>query len=47
VLFRGGYAMRDKRFVAVHRGGELAVQNHRKMMEWAIACFSRVLPMYY
>lgn len=39
--------MRDKRFVATHRGGELTVQNHRKMMEWAIACFNRVLPMYY
>lgn len=39
--------MRDIRFVAVHRGGELTIENHRKMMEWAIACFSRVLHMYY
>ena len=38
--------MRDKKFVAIHRGGELSLENHRKLMKWAISCFERVLPYY-
>ncbi len=38
--------MRDKKFVAIHRGGELSLENHRKLMAWAISCFERVLIYY-
>jgi len=38
--------MRDKRFVAVHRGGQLSKEDHRKLMKWARSCFERVL-LYY
>jgi len=24
--------MRDKKFVAIHRGGELSLENHKKLM---------------
>ena len=41
-----GKSLRDKQFVAVHRGGNLAPENHRKPMEWAITCFEHVLPYY-
>ena len=27
--------MRDKKFVAIHRGGELSLENHKKLMAWA------------
>ncbi len=39
-------SLRDKRFVAVHRGGDLSPENHQKLMEWAITCFEHVLPYY-
>ncbi len=35
--------MRDKRFVAVHRGGPLTKVHHRKLMNWAIKCSEHVL----
>ena len=38
--------MRDKRFVALHRGGSLSPEEHRNLMGWAISCFERVLPHY-
>lgn len=37
--------MRDKRFVAEHRGGSLTKENHRKLMHWAIKCSEHVLPL--
>lgn len=30
--------MRDRRFVAMHRGGELSPTDHRLLMTWALAC---------
>jgi hypothetical protein len=38
--------MRDKVIVAEHRGGRLSVENHRRLMTWAIFCLERVLPCY-
>jgi hypothetical protein len=35
--------MRDKRFVAVHRGGYLTKDNHRGLMRWARECSEHVL----
>lgn len=35
--------MRDKNFIAVHRGGTLTLDNHQKLMRWAIACTEHVL----
>jgi hypothetical protein len=37
--------MRDKRFVAVHRGGYLTKDNHRGLMRWARECSEHVLPL--
>jgi hypothetical protein len=37
--------MRDKRFVAVHRGGSLTKKNHRKLIRWARECSEHVLPL--
>lgn len=37
--------MRDKKFVAVHRGGLLTLDNHRKLMRWAIKCVEHILPL--
>ena len=36
--------MRDKRFVAVHRGGSLEAEDHKALMGWALACTYHVLP---
>lgn len=36
--------MRD-RFVASHRGGPLTTEQHRHLMEWAIACAEHILPL--
>lgn len=30
----------------MHRGGTLSLENHRKLMKWAIACYEHVLPYY-
>jgi hypothetical protein len=38
--------MRDKRFVAEHRGGPLTAAQHRQLMEWAIQCAEHVLPLF-
>lgn len=37
--------MRDKRFVAEHRGGPLKIEQHRQLMIWACSCAEHVLPL--
>jgi hypothetical protein len=38
--------MRDKRFVAVHRGGPLDLAKHRLLAAWAAGCAEHVLPLF-
>lgn len=38
--------MRDRRFVAEHRGGPLTKEQHCLLMQWAIACAEHVLPLF-
>ena len=38
--------MRDKRFVAEHRGGPLKKERHYLVMTWACACAEHVLPLF-
>ena len=38
--------MRDKRFVAVHRGGVLSVESHRRLAAWARSCAEHVVHLY-
>lgn len=38
--------MRDKRFVAVHRGGPLTLAEHRLLAVWAADCAERLLPLF-
>jgi hypothetical protein len=38
--------MRDRRFVAVHRGGTLDAAKHRLLAAWAADCAERVLPLF-
>ena len=35
--------MRDKRFIAEHRGGPLKKEHHRQLIIWACACAEHVL----
>src|SRR5438093_6625697 len=42
----GGPPMRDRRFVAVHRGGPLDVAKHRLLAAWAADCAEHVLPLF-
>jgi hypothetical protein len=37
--------MRDKRFIAEHRGGLLTKKHHRQLMIWACICTEHVLPL--
>ncbi len=37
--------MRDRRFVAVHRGGPLTRVRHFQLMQWARDCAEHVLPL--
>jgi hypothetical protein len=37
--------MRDKRFVAEHRGGPLKKEQHRQLIQWASGCVEHVLPL--
>ena len=37
--------MRDKRFIAEHRGGPLKKEQHRQLIKWACACAEHVLPL--
>jgi hypothetical protein len=38
--------MRDKRFVAAHRGGPLTLTEHRLLAAWAADCAEHVLPFF-
>jgi hypothetical protein len=38
--------MRDKRFVAVHRGGPLTKERHYLLMRWACDCAKHILPLF-
>jgi hypothetical protein len=38
--------MRDRRFVAVHRGGPLTPADHALLARWAADCAERVLPLF-
>lgn len=38
--------MRDRRFVAAHRGGLLDRESHRFLARWAADCAERVLPLF-
>jgi hypothetical protein len=38
--------MRDKRFVAEHRGGPLKREQHIQMILWSCGCVEHVLPLY-
>ena len=37
--------MRDKRFIAEHRGGPLTKDQHRQLILWACKCVENVLPL--
>ena len=37
--------MRDKRFVAIHRGGPLTKENHHQLIRWARKCSEHVLSL--
>lgn len=38
--------MRDKRFIAEHRGGPLKKEQHKQLMKWACDCAENVLPLF-
>jgi hypothetical protein len=38
--------MRDKRFIAEHRGGPIKKEQHRQMIKWACNCAEHVLPLF-
>jgi len=38
--------MRDKRFIAEHRGGPLKKEQHRQLIRWACDCAENVLPLF-
>lgn len=38
--------MRDKRFIAEHRGGSLTKEHHRQLMLWACKCVENILPLF-
>jgi len=38
--------MRDKRFVAAHRGGPLTLPEHRLLAAWAADCAEHLLPLF-
>jgi hypothetical protein len=38
--------MRDRRFVAVHRGGPLDAAQHRLLAAWAADCAEHLLPLF-
>jgi hypothetical protein len=37
--------MRDKRFIAEHRGGLLIMDHHKQLIKWACRCSEHVLPL--
>ncbi|HUS99722.1 MAG TPA: hypothetical protein VMY59_05300 [Candidatus Thermoplasmatota archaeon] len=38
--------MRDKRFIAEHRGGLLKKEQHYQLIQWACDCAEHVLPLF-
>ena len=38
--------MRDKRFIAEHRGGPLKKEQHSQLISWACDCAEHVLPLF-
>lgn len=38
--------MRDIRFIAVHRGGTLTLENHRWLIHWARMCSEHILHLF-
>ncbi len=38
--------MRDKRFVAAHRGGPLQKEQHYQLMLWAVTCSEHILHLF-
>ena len=38
--------MRDRRFVAEHRGGPLSREDHRSLAKWAAECAEEALPLF-
>jgi len=38
--------MRDKQFIAEHRGGPLKKEQHRQLMKWACDCAEHVLHLF-
>jgi hypothetical protein len=38
--------MRDTRFIAVHRGGPLSLEDHRLLVSWAADCAERMLLLF-
>ena len=38
--------MRDKRFIAIHRGGLLTKEHHYQLINWACICAEHVLPLF-
>jgi hypothetical protein len=38
--------MRDKRFIAEHRGGPLKKEQHHQLIKWACDCAEHVLPYF-
>jgi hypothetical protein len=38
--------MRDKRFIAEHRGGPLKKEQHYQLMTWACDCAEHVMPIF-
>ncbi len=37
--------IRDKRFIAAHRGGSLQKEQHYQLIQWACACSEHILPL--
>ena len=37
--------MRDKRFIAEHRGGPLKKEQHCQLITWACTCAEHVVPL--
>ena len=42
-LWRNNRSMRDKRFVAEHRGGPLKKEQHYQLINWACDCAEHVM----
>jgi hypothetical protein len=38
--------MRDRRFIAEHRGGPLKKEQHQQLINWACDCAENVLPLF-